>query len=190
MPLLVAALWAALAVDVLWDAAWALLRRLRPGRPAMAGPAEPAGWSARFIAGAIVGGLLAGLVLAAVPGRFAASMRRRNGSAACGSTPPWRTSTRTPRSCRGGRSRRRSGTGAGSRAAGPTSSSSTIATSSTTATGPRARRSIAICPSGRSTSSASTRDLPPFVERYVLERVEGVPSPGDLYRVVERRTGA
>ena len=33
------------------------------------------------------------------------------------------------------------------------------------------------------------RDLPPFVERYVLERVEGVPSPGDLYRVVARRRG-
>ena len=33
------------------------------------------------------------------------------------------------------------------------------------------------------------RDLPAFVERYLLERVEGIPSPGDVYRVVGRREG-
>ncbi len=34
------------------------------------------------------------------------------------------------------------------------------------------------------------RDLPALRERYVLERIEAVPSPGDLYRVVERRPEA
>ena len=32
------------------------------------------------------------------------------------------------------------------------------------------------------------RDLPALADRYELERVEEVPSPGDLYRVIGRRT--
>jgi hypothetical protein len=32
-----------------------------------------------------------------------------------------------------------------------------------------------------------SRDIPRFEERYLLERVEGVPGPGDLYRVLGPR---
>jgi hypothetical protein len=207
VPLLVAALWVALALDVLWDGAWALLGRLRErrlakgrqGRPATVGQADAAasptgsddaGWSARIISGAIVGGLIAGLLLAPLPGRFAAqdASKERFGrvwlEAALANLEP-------------------------NAAVVSWWSFSTPLWYGRWVEGRRPDILIVddrdILDEGYGTASAAidrflperpvylvrlARDLPPFVERYVLERVEGVPSPGDLYRVVARRTAA
>jgi 4-amino-4-deoxy-L-arabinose transferase-like glycosyltransferase len=197
VPLLVAALWAALAVDVLWDGAWAAIGRVRGGRPDAAGRVSPADpdseaqeRSARLLAGALVVGIVGGLVLGSVPGRFGSldASNERFGriwlEAALEHLEPdavvvswW--------------------------------SFSTPLWYGRWVEGRRPDLLIIddrdILDDGYGTASAAidrwlperpvylmrlAKDLPPFVERYVLERVDGVPSPGDLYRVVGRRVRA
>jgi hypothetical protein len=192
VPLLVAALWAALGLDVLWDAIWAGLRRLRAGAPGPPTPDETDAdepRSGRFVAGALVAGIIGGLVLAAVPGRFAsldasderfgrvwleATLQRLEPDAAVVSWWSFSTPLWYGRWVEGRRpdiliidDRDVLDDGYG------------------TASGAIDRW----LPERPVYLIRLARDLPPFVERYVLERVDGVPSPGDLYRVVGRRPG-
>ena len=175
VPLLVAAIWSALAVDVAWDAAWRAARaRARP-RSAIA-------------AGALLSILAGALLLAPLPSRFRvvdasndrfgriwldAAFQHLEPNAAVVSWWSFSTPLWYGRWVEGRRPDVRiiddrdvldDGYG-------------TAAAAIDAHLGTRPVYLIRL-----------ERDLPAYVERYVLERVEGVPSPGDMYRVLGRRT--
>ena len=116
-----------------------------------------------------------------------ASMPRMRPSGASGSRRPSPRSSRTQRSSRGGPTRRRCGTGAGSRAGATTSSSSMTATCSTMASARPRTPSTTILGERPTYIIRLDRDLPKFEQRYVLERIESVPARGVLYRVLGLR---
>jgi Protein of unknown function (DUF2723) len=193
VPLLVAALWAALAVDVIWDGAVLALERLgrarttpSQGQDTSHGPGRPV----RLVAGFAVAIIVGALVLGTVPARFAtldasrdrfgrtwldATLERLDPDAAVVSWWSFSTPLWYGRWVEGRRpdlliidDRDIIDDGYGS------------------ASGAIDRH----LPERPVYLIRLDRDLPQFIERYVLDRVDGIPSPGDVYRVVERRAGA